>query len=94
MNLPQALAEIRRLRALIDALEDTIADQELQIDDLEHTNCQLEQQIADSWVPVSEEELNEIEERVFLRDIGFDPDRLPISVGERMAIRDAISQTV
>lgn len=37
------------------------------------------------------EEWEELDVVVFLRDIGFDPDNLPNSLGERMAIRDAIA---
>jgi len=94
MTLEQALKEIQRLRGLIEVLEETIADHELTIADLEDEKAKLEGQIEDSWVPVSDDDLEEVEERVFLRDIGLDPDRLPSSVGERMDIRSRLESPI
>jgi len=87
MNLKEALARI-------EELEDIITAQNSEIDDLEHEVGKLEREIENSWVPVSDEDFNEIEERVFLRDIGFDPDRLPTSVGERMDIRSRLESPI
>lgn len=87
MNLRDALAKI-------EELEEIIADQNLAIDDLEVKVGKLEQEIEDSWIPISPEELEEVQERVFLRDIGLDPDRLPSSVGERMDIRKRLESPI
>lgn len=87
MNLKDALAKI-------EELEGIIADQNLAIDDLEVKVSQLERKIEDSWVPVSEEDLQDLPERVFLQDIGLDPDRLPTSVGERMDIKSRLESPI
>lgn len=87
MNLIDALAKI-------EELEDIIANQNLAIDDLEVKVGQLEQQIEDSWMPVSEEDLEDLQERSFLREIGFDPDRLPSTLGERMDIRSRLESPI
>jgi hypothetical protein len=44
----------------------------------------------DDWYGDDSEEYEDLDVVIFLRDIGFDPDRLPSSVGERMAIRDLL----
>lgn len=87
MNLREAFAKIEKL-------EDIITAQNSRIDELEHEVGKLEQEVENSWVPVSDEEFNEIEERVFLRDIGFDPDRLPSMLGERVDIRSRLESPI
>lgn len=87
MNLQEALARI-------EELEHIIGEQNLVIDDLENQVGKLEREIENSWVPVLDEDLEDLEERNFLRDIGLDPDRLPSSVGVRMDIRDRIASPV
>ena len=87
MNLKEALARI-------EELEHIIGEQNLVIDDLENQVGKLEREIENSWVPVLDEDLEDLEERNFLRDIGLDPDRLPSSVGVRMDIRDRIASPV
>ena len=86
MNLKEALARI-------EELEEIVASQNLAIDDLENKVGRLENN-TDWWIPVSEEELEDMDERVFLRDIGLDPDRLPSSVGERMDIRKRLESPI
>lgn len=44
----------------------------------------------DDWYGDDNEEFEDLDVVIFLRDIGFDPDNLPSSVGERMAIRDLL----
>jgi chromosome segregation ATPase len=87
MNLQEALARI-------EELEEIIANQNMAIDDLENKIGDLEQQIEDSWIPVTKEDLEDLEQFTFLRDIGLDPDRLPSSVGERMNIRDRLASPI
>lgn len=87
MNLKDALAKI-------EELEEQIADLELEVHDLEVKVSQLEEQIEDSWMPVSEEDLEDLPERIFLQEIGFDPDRLPTSVGERMDIKSRLESPI
>jgi len=96
MTLEQALKEIQRLRGLIEVLEETIADQELTIAELEDEKAELEGELEEAveYEILDDEEYDEIEERVFLRDIGFDPDRLPKSVGERMDIRSRLESPI
>ena len=85
MNLQEALARI-------EELEHIIGEQNLVIDDLENQVGKLEREIENSWVPVLDEDLEDLEERNFLRDIGLDPDRLPTSVGDRMMLRDRLQE--
>lgn len=88
MTLEQALKEIQRLRGLIEVLEETIADQELTIAELEDEKAELQGELEEAveYDILDDDEYEDLEERVFLKDIGFDPDRLPMSVGERMGI--------
>lgn len=72
----------------IDDLESQIADLEMQVDDLEH-DAEAEDDddlYYEDDCPDLDEDPRYMEMREFLRDIGFDPDSLPSSVGERMAI--------
>lgn len=87
MNLKDALAKIEELEEIITA-------QNGRIDDLETEIGQLEQKIEDSWIPVSEEDLQDLPERIFLQDIGLDPDRLPTSVGERLDIKSRLESPI
>lgn len=76
--------EIDRLQQIIDLQNERISELESQIE--EHEECEEE-----PWIRISDEEFEELEERVFLRDIGFDPDELPSSVGARLDIRRVLS---
>jgi chromosome segregation ATPase len=87
MNLRDALAKI-------EELEEQIADLEMEKSDLEVKVDRLEQEIEGSWIPVSAEDLEDLPERIFLQEIGFDPDRLPSSVGERMDIRSRLESPI
>lgn len=94
MNLEQALKEIRRLRGLIDDLEETIADHELTIATLEDEKAELQGELEEAieYDILDDDDFEELEERVFLRDIGLDPDRLPNSLGDRMMLRDRLQE--
>lgn len=81
MNLREALARI-------EELEDQIADLELEIDDLQPEDDDL---YYEEDCPDLDEDPRYMEMREFIRDIGFDPDALPSSLGERMALCNLIA---
>jgi hypothetical protein len=76
-----ALRKIDRLRDIIESQNDRIQELEKELEEAEE---------YDIYDDVGEEEWEELDVVVFLRDIGFDPDRLPSSVGDRRAIRDLL----
>lgn len=71
----------------IDDLEEQIADLEMEIDDLKQDAEDEDDDLYyEDDCPDLDEDPRYMEMREFLRDIGFDPDSLPGSLGERMAI--------
>lgn len=81
MNLKEALAKI-------EELEDQIADLEMEVDDLEQDAERANDPLYDDDDDCIDldEDPRYMELRDFLSDIGFDPQSLPSTVGERMAI--------
>lgn len=75
-----------------ERIEPMIAGQQPpDVAELEERIAELESELETAGIlMVSDEEFEELEERVFLRDIGFDPDNLPSSVGERADIKRAL----
>lgn len=100
-SLEEALAiiafqerKITRLEDKVDQLEEKIADLDLVIEDLENEKAELQGELEEAveYDILDDDEYEDIEERVFLRDIGLDPDRLPTSVGDRMMLRDRLQE--
>jgi hypothetical protein len=83
MNLKEALAKI-------EELEEQIADLEMENDDLQQDKKDDEEYgdlyLEDDDCPDLDEDPRYMELRDFIRDIGFDPEALPSSLGDRMAI--------
>lgn len=80
----------RTIQQIYDAALDKIYELQAKVEELETELEQLREGI-DEQVIEAEGEWEDLDVVVFLRDIGFDPDNLPSSVGERMSIRDAIT---
>lgn len=93
--IPTMKERYRDALQTIEDLKHQISEMDDEISELEDRIEELEKEVEDADLfELDSDDLEELDAYVFLREIGFDPDNLPTSVGERIDIRNKLESKI